>query len=431
MNKFLQSFNLRSELESYDIIYDNVNKGVPFKGTNLWVLFFAIIVASVGLNVNSTAVIIGAMLISPLMGPIMGLGLSIGINDIDLLKKSFKNYVLAAAIGLTASTLYFLVTPIDDAHSELLARTSPTVYDVLIAFFGGLAGIVATSSKLKGNVIPGVAIATALMPPLCTAGYGLATLQGNFFFGALYLFFINTVFIGLATLLIARVMRFPLKQWLNKKEEKKSNRYVTLIVMLTLIPSIYFAYDVVKTSRYEKAVENFIANEAIFPNDYLLKKEINASDKKVELTYGGELITEKQIDSVRSQLVKYGLSDTKLTILQGFAYLANERKPLQDETKTALNEQMIQLQTIKAKYDSLMAMQQRTTQIYKELKVQYPQINAFAFEPIIFVKDSAQQQVWLSIINYKETISAADREKIDQWLKTRAGVDSIKYIYER
>lgn len=294
MNKFLQNFNLRRELEAYDTIYENVSKGVPFKGTNLWILFFAILVASVGLNVNSTAVIIGAMLISPLMGPIMGLGLSVAINDIDLLKKSFNNYMLAAAIGLIASSIYFFITPLDDAHSELLARTAPNIYDVLIAFFGGMAGIIATSSKLKGNVIPGVAIATALMPPLCTAGYGLATFQWNFFFGALYLFFINTVFIGLSTLLVARFIQFPLKHWQNKDKEKRANRIIIAIVILTVVPSVYFAYDVVRSTRYTDNVDRFIANEAQFENDYLLKKDIDASRKEVILTYGGELITEKK-----------------------------------------------------------------------------------------------------------------------------------------
>ncbi len=429
MNLFLKHFNIKSELEPYDIIFENIEKGIPFKGTNLWILFFAIIVASVGLNVNSTAVIIGAMLISPLMGPIMGLGLSIGINDIDLLKRSFNNYVIAAAIGLVASTLYFLVTPLDEAHSELLARTSPTVYDVLIAFFGGLAGIIATSSKLKGNVIPGVAIATALMPPLCTAGYGLATMQWYFFFGALYLFFINTVFIGLATLLTVRFMKFPLRSWQDKRKEKRSNRYVTLIVILTLIPSIYFGYDVVKTTRYEEKVERFIEYEANFPNDYLLKKHINSDKKEVTLIYGGELISEAQIDSVRQQLKKYELHDTKLAIQQGFAYLNNNH--MQDETNAALNDQMLKLQGIKSKYDSLMSLQATAGQIYKELKVQYPQVRSFVFQPVTVTADSVKQEIWLSIISHSGNISNQDRIRIGQWLKVRSGQDSIKYIYDR
>jgi uncharacterized hydrophobic protein (TIGR00271 family) len=192
MNNIFDNFRLNNEKENHQTVIESIDKGVVFKGTNLWILVFAIFIASLGLNVNSTAVIIGAMLVSPIMGPIMGLGLGMAINDLTLLRKSLFNYFFAAAVGLATSTLYFSLSPISFAHSEILARTSPNIYDVLIAFFGGLAGVLATSSKQKGNVIPGVAIATALMPPLCTAGYGLATMQFEFLFGALYLFLINT-----------------------------------------------------------------------------------------------------------------------------------------------------------------------------------------------------------------------------------------------
>ena len=211
MNNFFDKFKIDHEKEDLQTVVTNIDNGVVFKGTNLWVLIFAIFVASLGLNVNSTAVIIGAMLISPLMGPIMGIGLAVGISDISLLRKSILNFAIATLVALTTSTIFFLLSPISDAHSELLARTTPTIYDVLIALFGGLAGIVATASKQKGNVIPGVAIATALMPPLCTAGYGLATLQFQFFYGAFYLFIINTVFIALATFIIVRLLHFPNK----------------------------------------------------------------------------------------------------------------------------------------------------------------------------------------------------------------------------
>ena len=189
-------------------IIESVKKGIFFKGFNLWVLVFAIFVASLGLNVNSTAVIIGAMLISPLMGPIIGMGLAVGISDFDMLKRSFKHYLLSAGVSVVTATIYFLLSPINEAQSELLARTSPNIYDVLIAFFGGMAGVVAICAKEKGNVIPGVAIATALMPPLCTAGYGLSQGEWMYFLGALYLFFINTVFISFATFLGVRFFRF-------------------------------------------------------------------------------------------------------------------------------------------------------------------------------------------------------------------------------
>src|SRR5574344_1359404 len=227
-----QLFNLDTEVENFDNIHQEILKGVSFRGTNLWILFFAIIVASVGLNMNSTAVIIGAMLISPLMGPINGMGYSIATYDMELFKKSIKNFSYAVGISLLASTAYFAISPISTAHSELLARTSPSIYDVLIALFGGLAGIVAISSKQKGNVIPGVASATALMPPLCTAGYGLASGQLDFFLGAFYLFTINTVFIAIASVLISQILKFPIRSNIENSQKRRINRIISGVIMI-------------------------------------------------------------------------------------------------------------------------------------------------------------------------------------------------------
>lgn len=204
---------------------ENICSGINFKGSNLWVLIFAIFIASLGLNVNSTAVIIGAMLISPLMGPIMGIGLGLGINDFELIKKAFRNLAIATVFGILTSTFYFLISPLNEARSELLARTTPTIYDVLIAFFGGMAGIVASSTRLKGNVIPGVAIATALMPPLCTAGFGLASGNFSYFFGAFYLYVINSVFIAFATTLGVKLMHFSKKSFVDKVREKRCSNW--------------------------------------------------------------------------------------------------------------------------------------------------------------------------------------------------------------
>jgi len=237
--RIINFLSIKTELENFDKILEEIKKGIIFKGTNLWILIFAIVVASVGLNMNSTAVIIGAMLISPLMGPINGIGFSIATYNFALLRESLKNFGYAVGISLIASTGYFLLTPISSAHSELLARTYPTIYDVLIALFGGFAGIVAISSRNKGNVIPGVAIATALMPPLCTAGYGLATLQFNFFYGAFYLFTINTVFIAIASMLVSKLLKFPISNIIDPSKKKRINRLIYLIIFLVFIPSIY------------------------------------------------------------------------------------------------------------------------------------------------------------------------------------------------
>jgi len=221
INAVKYRFNLDDDKATEDDVIDNIKKGIEFKGTNLWTLIFAVFIASIGLNVNSTAVIIGAMLISPLMGPIMGIGLGAGIFDFELIKKAIKNLLIATFIGLVASFFYFLISPLQFAQSELLARTSPTIWDVLIAFFGGLAGIVASSRKKYNNVIPGVAIATALMPPLCTAGYGLATAQWSYFFGASYLYVINSVFISISTFLIVRFLKFKPTTYVNPITARK------------------------------------------------------------------------------------------------------------------------------------------------------------------------------------------------------------------
>ena len=244
MREFLRGrFSLDEDKAQRDEVVASISKGVVFRGVNLWVLIFATMIASLGLNVNSAAVIIGAMLISPIMGPIMGIGLSLGINDFELLKKSLRNYALMFVVAIVTSTAYFLVSPLSSNSSELLARTVPTTYDVLIALFGGLAGIVAqTRQDRTSTVIPGVAIATALIPPLCTAGFGLATGQIRFFFGAFYLFFINSVFIALATYAMVRFLKYEKKAFIDKVRERNVKRLMMVITLVTFIPSVVIGF---------------------------------------------------------------------------------------------------------------------------------------------------------------------------------------------
>ncbi|MCC7431816.1 TIGR00341 family protein [bacterium] len=427
----LENFKLNTEKEEFQIVAENIEKGVVFKGTNLWILVFAIFIASLGLNVNSTAVIIGAMLVSPLMGPIMGLGFGMAINDLALLKKSMFNYLFAAGVSLTTSTIYFLLSPINDAHSEILARTSPNIYDVLIAFFGGLAGILATSSKQKGNVIPGVAIATALMPPLCTAGYGLATAKFSFFFGAFYLFLINTVFIAFATLLTARFLKFPFKHLPHKKDEQKAQKIVWVIVTLTLLPSIYFGVDIVLQNKFMRRVNLFIEHEAVFPNDYLLTKVIDAKKKKIILTYGGALIEEDEINALKEKLPGYELEGTKLEIRQGFAYLT-EAKTKESEHLAQLSltlaEKENQIKLLSSKLDSLSLQKELTNQIFKELKTQNESLESFLLQEAISSTDSTQTNIWVSILHSTKNIPQKDKAKIEKWLKVRTNKDNL-YIY--
>lgn len=429
---FLDNFKLADEKEDFQTVSDNIQNGIDFKGTNLWILIFAIFIASLGLNVNSTAVIIGAMLVSPLMGPIIGLGFGMAINDLSLLKKSFLSYLFAAAVGLATSTLFFYLSPISEAHSEILSRTSPNIYDVLIALFGGLAGILAISSKLKGNVIPGVAIATALMPPLCTAGYGLASFQFTFFFGALYLFLINTVFIALAALIITRFLKFPFKQLPKTEDEAKAKRIVWGIVMITALPSIYFGYDMVQQNKFQKRATQFIEAEAIFPNDYLLKKNIDSKNKTITLTYGGQIIEGKEISNLKSKLTKYNLENSTLIIQQGFAYLKDNKANEQTNQLTiALTEKENQIKLLKKKIDSLTSQNNLSQQIHKELKVQYPFIQSFILQNSINHTYTIQQTIWIAIIDSKTRWGAKDKTKIEDWLKVRMNIEQIKVYFEK
>lgn len=321
MDFFVRNFDVRQEKEDELETIESIKKGIEFKGTNLWVLIFATFVASLGLNTNSTAVIIGAMLISPLMGPIMGFGLGLGISDFDLIKRSFRNFATATVFSVITSTLYFLISPISEAQSELLARTQPTVYDVLIAFFGGLAGIVASSTKSKGNVIPGVAIATALMPPLCTAGFGLASGNLYYFFGAFYLYFINTVFISLATYVVVRLLKYPKKVFLDKQREKIVTRYVGIIVFFTIVPSLFLSYNLIRSSYFNERVRTFVTEELSFPNTQILSKVItDTSEKKeVKVVLIGQTVPDEMIANAKAKMPKYGLKNVHLIVSRALA----------------------------------------------------------------------------------------------------------------
>jgi uncharacterized hydrophobic protein (TIGR00271 family) len=429
MENFFKKFSLTNEKESFDTVYANIEAGVVFRGTNLWILIFAIFVASLGLNVNSTAVIIGAMLISPLMGPIMGMGLGLAINDMSLLRKAAYNFGVATLVALATSTLFFLISPINDAHSEILARTSPNVYDVLIALFGGLAGTLATSSRQKGNVIPGVAIATALMPPLCTAGYGLATFQFSFFFGAFYLFVINTVFIALATLLMSRVLKFPIKGFDANENATRRRLAIWLITLLTLLPSIYFAFTMVRNENFNKKARSFIAKEASFDNDYLLSSEVDAEDRKISLVYGGREIRQSEIDSLRARLGYYQLEGAELEVKQGFAYLASRSGSEREMVGKALDDQSKLVDSLRKSVQELQGKASDASQVFRELKTQYPQLTDAIIQSVQPVSDSAARPGFLlAVLTVKGKLTPQEREKIAAWLKIRLHEQQVKLL---
>ncbi len=432
MENILDNFSLNYEKEKHETVIESINNGVVFKGTNLWILIFAILVASLGLNVNSTAVIIGAMLISPLMGPIMGIGLGIGINDLSLLRKALNNYFFASGTGLLTSFIYFLLSPLNEAHSEILARVSPNIYDVLIAFFGGFAGIIATSSKQKGNVIPGVAIATALMPPLCTAGYGLATLKLNFLFGSLYLFIINTVFIALATFITVRLLKFPEKHLAAANAERKAHRIIIAVAIITVLPSIYFAYDIIQQNKFSQQANKFIDLEANFTNDYLLKKTIDPKAQTINLVYGGKEITEAEIATLKDKLRRYGLVKCVLDVKQGFAYLTKDNNDNEiNQVNLALAEKQKEIDALQNIIKNSVNKDQKAKEVYSELMTLYPGILHGLINPQELKDSTRNATLWQVFLQTKNRISNTEETTMKNWLKARLQPDSIRLVLTR
>lgn len=434
INDLLRRFDISSEREEYATIHDSVENGIEFKGTNLWILIFAIFIASVGLNVNSTAVIIGAMLVSPLMGPILGMGYSIATYDFPLFKKAFINYFFAIIAGLLTSALYFFVTPIYQAHSELLARTQPSIYDVIIALVGGLAGIVAISSKHKGNVVPGVAIATALMPPLCTAGYGLSSGNWPFFFGALYLLTINTVFIGSATLITVRLLRYPIRHYADEKQKRMANRWVSFIVVITTIPSIYYGYLLVQKENFIQNANNFIANESYIEGDFLLKNELDPAKKQIKLIYGGKIIDNPDKQRLAKRKDIYGLHDAKLIIQQGFSINDIPEDLTQDDrSQSEINRLKTALGVALQKQDSIARTKKIGNPLYQEIKPLFPEIRYCSADNQTFYAEANRVKhfnvVVLGTINPKKTNK--DLTRISKWLKVRLKSDSLKLYIEK
>lgn len=434
-------FNLEEDKASENEIIENVKKGIEFKGMNLWVLIFAIFIASIGLNVNSTAVIIGAMLISPLMGPIMGIGLGIGINDFELIKKSYKNLGVAVLISVITSTFYFLITPLSDAQSELLARTTPTIWDVLIALFGGLAGIVAATRKSISNVIPGVAIATALMPPLCTAGYGLATGTLSYFLGAMYLFFINSVFISLATYLIVRFMKFHKKEFLDSLTEKKVKRSIVFVVLITIIPSIIMAFNIVNRTFIEKNVQQFINNELNFPNTQILSRNINfdSSNVKIEVFLFGAPLDSNLIEAVKQKLPKYKLENAELIVKQSIteggkvdisAIRAGVIEELYRKNEEIIKNKDKQIQLLESQIAHLSQNHYDIQNISKEAKALFGNLTELSINRSIVMNFKANQldTVTIGYAKFSTSVSNNERKKLTNWLKERTNSEKFRLI---
>jgi uncharacterized hydrophobic protein (TIGR00271 family) len=309
-------FSLMTDKAPNEEVERRIREGVEISGANAWILIFAIFTASIGLNVNSTAVIIGAMLISPLMGPIMGIGHGVAIHDFALVRKSLLNLGIAALISLCVSALYFVITPLSEAQSELLARTSPTIWDVLIALFGGLAGIVGVTRAERSNVIPGVAIATALMPPLCTAGYGIATGQPHFFLGAFYLFSINGVFIALATFIGIRLVKQPKQGFVDARVELRIKRILWVVALATALPSAYLALQLVQNEVFKERAKAFVKREFVLPQSHVADVRTDPVGRSIEVTVIGQPIPAPELAAMRARLAKSDISTANLIVHQ-------------------------------------------------------------------------------------------------------------------
>lgn len=443
--------NLSDDQATPEETSDYIRKGVEFNGPNVWILIFAIFIASVGLNMNSTAVVIGAMLISPLMGPIMGIGLGAGINDFGLIKRAAKNLGFMVLISVATSTVYFFLSPISDAQSELLARTQPTIWDVLIALFGGLAGIVAGSRKEKSNAIPGVAIATALMPPLCTAGYGLATAQWTYFFGAFYLFAINSVFISVSTLVVVRFLKYPQKEFLDPVRALKVRRWIAAFVIVTTLPSLYIAYNLVRDSVFEREAGVFVSENFLFDNAQVISKTVNLDGDvpKIEVALIGEPIMPQVIENIKAKMkLNERLDGAELVVRQGAikeegldmatVQLMNQNmksgiiEDLYKRNEEVLQSKEERINTLEKEIVRLRSRELPIGDISRELHASYDNVREFTLmKNPVFTADSMRlDTVMFAYVKFNRRVSQEEKTRLSNWLQVRTKCDSLRLVLE-
>lgn len=428
-------FNALPDKESEKDTIKQIRDDVIFHGSNLWVLIFSILVASLGLNVNSTAVIIGAMLISPLMGPIIGIGAGVGITDFELVKQSFKNFAISTAISVLTAALYFSLSPITEAQSELLARTSPTLYDVLIAICGGAAGIIALCTKGKGNVIPGVAIATALMPPLCTAGYGIAIGNFSYFIGAFYLYFINSVFICAATFLGIRMLRFRHKEFVDSKRLRNVRMYIVVIVLLTMVPAAYMTIGIVRHSIAESNVARFVRAELASKGTQIISHDLDEERQMLDIVAVGRNISPKTIDVASKRMEQYHLSHYKLNVIQGslsdstlMSKLLHSATVGSDASNKKLMEQSAEMDELQKMADRYTYYENMPVELKGEINTLWPSIRTLSLSLAVENSmDSVSAHPYVvAIAGCKKKFSFTEIARLQKWLKARVRADSVR-----
>lgn len=435
-------FNIMRDMVPQSDAEFEIRSGVSFKGSQLLVLIFAIFVASLGLNTNSIPVIIGAMLISPLMGPIYGIGLGIAIEDFDLVKRGLKNIGMAVLGALLASALYFCISPVYEGAGQLSARTSPGIYDVLIALFGGAAGMISIGCKNKGQVMPGVAIATSLMPPLCTAGYGLATLQFNYFFGALYLFFINTVFILFASWVVLKLMRYKRVVYQDGKKAHRVQMILYVVVTVTIIGSAYLTFGMIEKSRFIATATDFVNNEMVFPNTQVLRQNayVKNGKKYIDVNLIGQSLSHDSLMLVMMpKLDSVGLNGVVLNIKQGFGIGTSVvGKENSEDVSEVYNLMQRELMRKDAVIDSLRIVDNERYKFNKEalavtpeLKVLFPHLRDIALSEMVVssVSDVGNNDtVNVAFIRTQGNFSTLETKKLKDYLQVRLKCDEIRVL---
>lgn len=435
MSFFKDLFNLHLGEEKKEKVIEDIISNISFRGSNLWILACAILIASIGLNVNSTAVIIGAMLISPLMGPIVGAGFALATYDFDLLKKTGRSLFIATVVSLIVSFVYFYISPFKDAQSELLARTSPTIYDVLIAFVGGVVGAISLTRQEKGNPIPGVAIATALMPPLCTAGFGLATGNLSFFLGAFYLYSINCFFIGIATFLIIKYLKYKPKNTGNEVLNKRLHYVITSLVMLIITPSLYLAYTLLEEKKFYQNVDHYITAEFENSGYTIIYKKINykTSPKTLELAFLDKKFTEDELKTLQTNLQNFNILNTELIIRQKESDISKEILSEINKNKSSLSNKDVK---IKHLTEELESYKPSDPTFAKEVKALFPNIEDFYFGKLnkLSLKDSLQTATIMiytpkkEMIKSKEITKEVDTARLQHWLAEKFKDKDVKLI---
>lgn len=426
-NKMFDFISLHQGEEKRESVLENIKHSISFRGSNLWILACAIVIASVGLNVNSTAVVIGAMLISPLMGPIVGAGFALAVFDFELLKRCGKNLLIATIVSLVVSAIYFFISPFKDAQPELLARTSPTIYDVLIAFFGGLVGVIALTRVEKGNPIPGVAIATALMPPLCTAGYGLAMGNFSYFFGAFYLYSINCFFICIATYFIVRYLKYTPVQFKNIRFEKQIRYGISFLLVLMIVPSFYLAYNLLKEKQFHDNVSKFIENEFTANGYPIIFKEIkyNTSPKKIELAFLSKRFSNEEEKQLNHRLNQYQIFNTSLIIKQGTQDLKKEILNELGTQNKALSEKDIIINNLQ---NEIKEFKFDDTETYKEIGILFPEAKNVSIGKFLLFPNSDSAKIETVVLFHHQEKEEIDTLKLKKWLIQKLSTNNIKLV---